>query len=75
LVKNIQVTHYGPTAPFTAAFGKLFFPATDSVHGTALWESDGTTQGTVLFKALNTNPNSMAAPVICNASSGVIATP
>src|SRR5436190_98661 len=33
--------------------GTLFFTATDSSHGVALWESDGTAAGTVLAKDIN----------------------
>ena len=35
---------------FVNANGTLFFTATDDVHGTELWKSDGTQAGTVLVK-------------------------
>src|SRR4029077_8629580 len=30
--------------------GAMYFTASDSAHGTELWKSNGTTQGTVLLK-------------------------
>src|SRR5262249_11737905 len=33
--------------------GTLFFAANDGVHGTELWKSDGTADGTVLVKDIN----------------------
>ena len=41
------------TAPPVAYKGKLYFAASDAAHGDELWQSDGTTAGTVLVKDLN----------------------
>jgi ELWxxDGT repeat protein len=40
----------GPSYPsnFTTVNGILYFTATDAEHGTELWKSDGTAEGTVL---------------------------
>ena len=43
---------------FTVYNGKLYFEATDSLHGQELWVSDGTTSGTQLFYDINTATNS-----------------
>jgi ELWxxDGT repeat protein len=42
--------------------GTLFFVANDGVHGKALWKSDGTANGTVLVKDVNTDPNTSVDP-------------
>jgi ELWxxDGT repeat protein len=41
---------------FVSVGGKLIFGASDGVHGTELWTSDGTTVGTVLVKDINPGP-------------------
>ena len=38
--------------------GTLFFTATDAAHGTELWRSDGTAQGTTLVKDIGVGPDS-----------------
>lgn len=42
--------------------GKVFFQASDGVHGRELWSSDGTAAGTVMVKELNTGTTSSSAP-------------
>jgi ELWxxDGT repeat protein len=41
------------TGEFTEAGDKLFFRASDGVHGRELWVSDGTEQGTFMVKDIN----------------------
>ena len=46
--------------------GEMFFSATDSVHGSQLWESDGTAGGTTMLTSINTshgglNPKDLTA--------------
>ena len=41
------------TGVFKRAGGKLFFTASDGVHGVELWVTDGTEQGTHLVKDIN----------------------
>ncbi len=41
---------------------KLFFTAEDALNGRELWISDGTTNGTTLFKNINTNPGAGSFP-------------
>ncbi|MFN8278201.1 MAG: ELWxxDGT repeat protein [Chitinophagales bacterium] len=49
----------GPT--FTLYQGKLFFNATDGVHGNELWYSDGTAAGTQMLKDINPTGNATAS--------------
>ncbi|MFL6134379.1 MAG: ELWxxDGT repeat protein [Nocardioidaceae bacterium] len=42
----------GPTE-LTDVGGKLFFAARDGIHGSELWSSDGTTDGTAMIKDVN----------------------
>src|SRR5665213_2779963 len=46
--------------------GEMYFSATDSVHGSQLWESDGTSSGTTMLTNINAshgglNPKSLTA--------------
>ena len=43
---------------FTVFNGKLYFDGTDSLHGTELWVSDGTSAGTSLLKDIWSGPGS-----------------
>jgi ELWxxDGT repeat protein len=63
LVKDINpgTGDSGPAVPSalntTAVFqGKMFFAADDGVHGTELWDTDGTAEGTSLVADINTGP-------------------
>ena len=53
-VKEINPSTSGgliaPVSNLTNCNSNLFFPAKESVNGTELWKSDGTTNGTVLVK-------------------------
>ena len=40
-------TDFRPTGKFRGVAGRLFFEATDAIHGTELWTTDGTAAGTV----------------------------
>ncbi len=44
------------TGEFTPADGHLFFVATDGVHGSEVWVSDGTEAGTLMVQDLNPGP-------------------
>lgn len=50
LVKDISVnkSYYSDPRNVTAVGNAVYFTATSSIHGKALWKSDGTTEGTVL---------------------------
>ena len=48
----------GDPNQLTAVSGKLFFAATDETHGTELWMSDGTAEGTVLVKDIQAGTGS-----------------
>jgi len=65
LVKDINPGPTGGFVPETGRFkkagGKLFFTASDGVHGMELWVSDGTEQGTHIVKDIN--PGSSGADV------------
>jgi ELWxxDGT repeat protein len=47
-----------PAHTFAAAAGKLFFNQLDDEHGAELWVTDGTAQGTSLFKDVHPGPRS-----------------
>jgi len=44
--------------PMIKCLGKLYFAATDAEHGTELWVSDGTTEGTKMIKDINAGATS-----------------
>ncbi len=49
---------FGVVLPqLTVAGDQLFFRADDGVHGTELWTTDGTPEGTVLVKDVNPGPD------------------
>ncbi|MBJ7357681.1 ELWxxDGT repeat protein [Nocardioides sp.] len=59
LVENIDPGtydgYYSGPRDLTAVAGTLFFTADDLTHGRELWKSDGTADGTVLVKDINTD--------------------
>jgi len=59
LIKDLNVTPtgVGGTEP-VASGGTVFFIGTDEAHGTELWKTDGTANGTVLVKDLTPGPDS-----------------
>jgi len=79
LVKDIfpgSFPYYGTEHPYqsdpqdlTSAGGTLFFTAEDHANGLELWKSDGTTDGTVIVKDINTGSNSYGTPLGSNPSS------
>jgi len=51
LVKNIRTrTSDSNPASFVVADGRVFFEASDGIHGQELWSSDGTEEGTTLTR-------------------------
>jgi len=62
MVKDIyNKTSYDPTHIYPKNLinvnGTLFFSATDTLNGTALWKSDGTESGTVMIKDIRSDNN------------------
>jgi ELWxxDGT repeat protein len=53
LVKNINLSDSSNPQFLTDVNGTLYFSATDGVHGTELWKSDGTSAGTVIVEDIN----------------------
>lgn len=67
-----------PAAPFNGGTGymlgvgdTLFFAADDGVHGTELWKTDGTVQGTVLVKDIRA-PRSSSSPANFGAAENAV---
>ena len=68
--RQVRPGDSGPADPsgLTAFQGKLYFTATDPVHGRELWKSDGTAAGTVLVKDIH--PGSDSNPVFLTVHAG-----
>lgn len=59
LTNIITENHYFPNFnSFTTCEGKMFFLATDEIHGEELWVSDGTIDGTHMVKDIRTGNKS-----------------
>jgi len=57
LVKDIHPGPWGSNPHgFTELNGNVFFWADDGTHGSELWKSDGTTEGTAFVKDINPGP-------------------
>jgi ELWxxDGT repeat protein len=62
LVKDIFTGSTGSSpANLLEMNGVVYFAATDNTHGTELWQSDGTSVGTILLKDLNTQTSSASS--------------
>jgi ELWxxDGT repeat protein len=68
--RQVRPGDSGPLDPFSliAFQGKLYFTATDPVHGRELWRSDGTEAGTVLVKDIH--PGSDSNPILLTVHAG-----
>jgi ELWxxDGT repeat protein len=51
---------------FTEVSGLLFFVATDDTHGTELWRTDGTADGTILLKDIDPQASSSSPQNLVN---------
>ena len=57
MVKEINTyTHQGARDPVVARNGDILFAAGGSTHGTELWRSDGTANGTLMVKEIRPGP-------------------
>ncbi len=64
-----------PDQPVVAVLGNsVFFPATDAEHGTELWKSDGTPEGTSLVKDILPGPSSSGIDQLTRSGVGVFFT-
>jgi ELWxxDGT repeat protein len=64
-------TEPGPSSNLTRVGHIVFFAASDGVHGSELWKSDGTTSGTVMVKDINPGPD-WSTPSHLTAVQGVV---
>lgn len=55
---SFQQAAWSPTGLLTVANGQVFFRGYDPSHGSELWSSDGTPEGTALFAEINPGPGS-----------------
>ena len=53
LLKSFNVTWFSPPSGFTELNGRVFFAADDGANGSELWMTDGTRDGTTLFRDIN----------------------
>ena len=54
-IANTIVVANDSISPFATVLKRLYFAATDGIHGVELWKTDGTEQGTVMVKDINPN--------------------
>ena len=63
----------GPLPPrLTVAGDLLFFRADDGVHGTEIWKSDGTPDGTAMVKDVNPGPDASLPDSLVAAGDGLL---
>ncbi len=65
---GVYVPNSSDPSSLTNVNGKLFFTANDGVHGNELWQSDGTTAGTVMVADINPGSASSAPADFTNAN-------
>ena len=58
LIKQINPSGYAEPNGFIKLNGKILFSADDGFHGTELWTTDGTADGTTRISDINTSGNS-----------------
>lgn len=54
---SVNLNNVGFDPNFTIFNNRLYFIANDGVHGNEIWSTDGTTEGTTMFKDINLGTN------------------
>ncbi|MCX7049996.1 MAG: hypothetical protein NTX50_31495 [Candidatus Sumerlaeota bacterium] len=73
MVKNIKVDISDSGRRYLKGVNELlYFSASDAAHGTEIWKSDGTEQGTVMVKDINSAPQSSSVPQVLTNCNGVL---
>jgi ELWxxDGT repeat protein len=66
MIKDINSIAGSDPSFLTVVNGVLYFTANDGINGTELWKTDGTAEGTVIVKNINTGANNSNPALLTN---------